>query len=83
MAPITTAVEFAFKPTETIKIEHPSIQLVCPLKGISAIIDPWLPPGQCFAEYPTTRKETFLYYLKVLFNFVLTWFPLLVGARIS
>lgn len=39
MAPITTAVEFAFKPIEAIKIEHIKIQEVCPLKGISATID--------------------------------------------
>jgi hypothetical protein len=39
MAPITTAVELAFKPIEAIKIEQINIQEVCPLKGISAMID--------------------------------------------
>ena len=35
IAPITTAVEFAFSPTEAIKMEHTKIQEVWPLKGIS------------------------------------------------
>ena len=38
MAPITTAVEFAFKPTEATNIEQIKIQAVAPLKGISALI---------------------------------------------
>ena len=38
IAPITTAVEFAFKPIEAMKIEQIKIQDVCPLNGISAII---------------------------------------------
>ena len=38
MAPITTAVEFAFKPTEATKIEQIKIQAVAPLNGISAFI---------------------------------------------
>ena len=38
IAPITTAVEFALRPTDAMKIEQIKIQEVCPLKGISAII---------------------------------------------
>src|SRR5690606_25735803 len=38
MAPITTAVELAFKPTDAIKTEHIKIHDVCPLKSISSII---------------------------------------------
>ena len=39
IAPITTAVELAFNPMDAIKMEHTKIQEVCPLKGISAIMD--------------------------------------------
>ena len=38
MAPITTGVEFAFKPTDAIKIEQISIQAVVPFIDISALI---------------------------------------------
>ena len=38
IAPITTAVELAFNPTEATKIEQIRIQAVAPLKGISFII---------------------------------------------
>ena len=38
MAPITTAVESAFKPTEATKIEQIKIQAVAPLKEISPFI---------------------------------------------
>jgi len=38
IAPITTAVESAFRPTEATKIEHIKIQAVAPLKGISVFI---------------------------------------------
>ena len=39
MAPITTAVELAFNPIEAIKMEQIKIHEVCPLNGISAIIE--------------------------------------------
>jgi len=38
MAPITTAVEFAFNPIEATKTAKTRIQAVAPLNGISAII---------------------------------------------
>ena len=38
MAPITTAVLFAFNPIEATNIEHTKIQAVAPLKGISFFI---------------------------------------------
>ena len=38
MAPITTGVEFAFKPTDAINIEQISIQAVVPFIDISALI---------------------------------------------
>ena len=38
IAPITTGVEFAFKPTDAIKIEQISIQAVVPFMDISALI---------------------------------------------
>ena len=38
IAPMTTAVEFAFKPTEATKMEQIKIQAVAPLKDISAFI---------------------------------------------
>ena len=38
IAPITTALESAFKPTEATKIEQIRIHAVAPLKGISAFI---------------------------------------------
>src|SRR5690606_6259987 len=38
IAPMTTAVEFAFKPTEAMKTEHIKIHDVCPLNAISSMI---------------------------------------------
>ena len=38
MAPITTAVEFAFNPIDATKIEQIKIQAVAPLNGISFFI---------------------------------------------
>ncbi len=38
IAPITTAVEFAFSPTEATKMEHINIQAVAPLKEISFLM---------------------------------------------
>ena len=38
IAPITTAVEFAFNPIEATKMEQIKIQAVAPLKGISPLI---------------------------------------------
>ena len=38
MAPITTAVESAFKPMEATKIEQIKIHAVAPLKGISPLM---------------------------------------------
>ena len=38
MAPITTAVELAFKPIEATKIEQINIHTVAPLNGISALM---------------------------------------------
>ena len=38
IAPITTGVEFAFKPTDAIRIEQISIQAVVPFMDISALI---------------------------------------------
>ena len=38
MAPITTAVEFAFKPIDATKIEQIKIQAVAPLNAISLLI---------------------------------------------
>jgi len=38
MAPMTTAVELALRPTEAMKMEQTKIQAVCPLKEISAIM---------------------------------------------
>ena len=50
MAPITTAVELAFNPTEATNAEHIKIQAVAPLKGISDLM----------AEMVASRSVSFL-----------------------